>query len=145
MQRKDFTHLNLDNFPHKFPIQVRFVDIDKLGHVNNAVILSYFEAARVDFLSKMLPKNDWKKHGLILAQAEVNYFKPVYEEDRITVYTRLAETGKKSFKIENLLVAEDGLGGSLFCCHATGILVCMDYERKITIPIPENWKSKMPA
>ncbi|HRE23498.1 MAG TPA: thioesterase, partial [Bacteroidia bacterium] len=38
------------------PIQIRFSDIDWMGHVNNAVYLSYIEKARIDF-SERLPLN----------------------------------------------------------------------------------------
>ena len=31
-------------FRYEHPIEVRFVDTDALGHVNNAVYLSFFEA-----------------------------------------------------------------------------------------------------
>jgi acyl-CoA thioester hydrolase len=34
---------------HTTTIQVRFADVDKLGHVNNAKYLTYFEIARMQF------------------------------------------------------------------------------------------------
>ena len=43
-------------------IQVRFSDIDAMGHVNNAVYLSYFELARVYYFEKIMNESwDWKK------------------------------------------------------------------------------------
>ena len=42
-------------------IQVRFSDLDTLGHVNNAVYLSYFEMARIAYFTPLLGENwDWK-------------------------------------------------------------------------------------
>ena len=35
-------------------IQIRFADIDAMGHVNNAVYLSYFEFTRVHYFSELL-------------------------------------------------------------------------------------------
>ena len=39
MSRAPFTH----------PIEVRFRDLDALGHVNNAVYLTYLESARIAY------------------------------------------------------------------------------------------------
>ncbi|MEO8760903.1 MAG: hypothetical protein ABI388_06615, partial [Bacteroidia bacterium] len=42
MAKRDFSKINITDYKHSTPIQIRFVDIDKMGHVNNATILSYF-------------------------------------------------------------------------------------------------------
>ena len=34
-------------FFHKTPIQIRFNDVDVVGHVNNSVYQNYFDAARM--------------------------------------------------------------------------------------------------
>jgi len=41
-------------FRHVLPIAVRFRDLDAFGHVNNAVILTYIEAARLQYLRPLL-------------------------------------------------------------------------------------------
>lgn len=59
-------------------IQVRFADIDVMGHVNNAVYLSYFEMARVLIFSKLLGADwDWNQYGVLLRKNEIEYLKPV--------------------------------------------------------------------
>ena len=40
-------------FRFEHPIEVRFVDTDAFGHVNNAVYLSYFEAARAGYYAEV--------------------------------------------------------------------------------------------
>lgn len=35
---------------HRFPIRVRFYELDPYSHVNHAVYIQYFEAARVELL-----------------------------------------------------------------------------------------------
>ena len=34
---------------YKYPMTVRFSDLDSLGHVNNAIYLSYLEQARISW------------------------------------------------------------------------------------------------
>ena len=43
------------------PIQLRFVDTDALGHINNAHYLSYCEMARVTYFDTVMGDViDWK-------------------------------------------------------------------------------------
>ncbi|HEX7414818.1 MAG TPA: acyl-CoA thioesterase, partial [Bacteroidia bacterium] len=64
--KRDFTKINTADYKHCTPIQIRFVDIDKMGHVNNATILSYFEVARTYFFDDVMGAEDnWFERGLI--------------------------------------------------------------------------------
>jgi len=143
MSKKDLSHINLKEYKHATPIQIRFVDIDKLGHVNNATILSYFETARVAYLNDVIGReNDWFGRGLILAHSEIDYLQPVYHDDKIIAHTRAMHVGTKSFTVENVLMRVDGKK-EVLCAYATGVLVCMNYHEKLTVEIPEEWKAKL--
>jgi acyl-CoA thioester hydrolase len=143
MSKKDFSHVNLKDYRHSTPIQIRFVDIDRVGHVNNATILSYFETARVAFLDEIIGReNDWYERGLILAHTEIDYLLPVYLEDKIKSYTRVIRVGTKSFEMENVLVKVKD-GKELMTAFATFIIVCMDYKTYQTIEISSSWKEKL--
>lgn len=143
MSKKDLSHIHLRSFRHATPIQIRFVDIDRLGHVNNATILTYFETARVAYLNDVIGReNDWFGRGLILAHSEIDYVQPVYQEDKIIAHTRIIQLGNKSFTIENVLMRVDGKK-EVLCAYATGVLVCMNYHEKLTVEIPEEWKEKL--
>ena len=43
-----------DPVPVQMPIQIRWRDLDALGHVNNAVYLTYFELARLAYIRAVL-------------------------------------------------------------------------------------------
>ena len=59
-------------------IQIRFADIDVMGHVNNAVYLSYFEMARVHYFKQILGEEwDWNSDGILLARNEIDYLSPI--------------------------------------------------------------------
>lgn len=130
---------------HKTPIQIRFKDVDKLGHVNNANHLSYFELARTVYFKDIIKTDiDWSKQGLILARAVVDYKAPVHFEDDIYVYTSCSRIGNKSFDLSYSLVkVVEGVETEL----ATGlsVLVCYDYTRGVSIPVPEEWIEVMKA
>lgn len=143
MSKKDLSHINLKDYRHNTPIQIRFVDIDKLGHVNNATVLTYCETARVAFFNDVIGRdNDWFGNGLILAHSEIDYLQPIYQYDNIVVHTRVIKLGSKSFTVENLVMHVEGKKETL-CAYATGVLVCMNYHEKQTVEIPELWKDKL--
>lgn len=89
----------MEGFPVKVPVQVRFRDLDALGHVNNAVYLTYFEVARVAYFSRL--ERDWVERGhFILARAEVDFLRPIHLEDPVEVGVRVVRIGRSSFDME---------------------------------------------
>ena len=145
MPKKDISFIKTSNYRYATPVQVRFIDLDKMGHVNNATVLTYFEIGRLAYFDEIIGKtNDWFGRGLILAHTEVDYFKPIYAEDEIKVYSRVIEVGNKSFKIENLLVKIES-DKEIFTAFATSVIVCMNYNDKKTMAVPDSWIEKLNA
>jgi acyl-CoA thioester hydrolase len=129
----------LESYKHKLKIQIRFKDIDKLGHVNNANHLTYLESGRVEYFKDVIrTKMDWIKTGMILANCEIAYKRPILLEDNLYCYTKVSRFGTKSFDVENLLLI-DSSEGMLICAIAKTTLVCMDYETKETVEVPKEW------
>ncbi len=132
-------------FKQKTPIQIRFKDIDKLGHVNHANHITYFELARMDYFEAFAGneiKIDWENEGVILAKVEMEYKQPILLEDKVYAYTWVSRLGSKSFdmacsivRIKNDIETEVAKG------FAT--LVCFNYKTNESINVPEKWKVKM--
>ncbi len=127
-------------FRHQTPIQIRFKDIDRQGHVNNATYLSYFETARIAYFRDIIGGNpDWKSQGLILARIEVDYKVPVLLDDKVVVLSRVSRIGSKSFDINAKLLRSEN-GKEVNCCESRSVIVCFDYYKNCSIGIPEEWK-----
>ncbi len=81
-----------------FKVQVRFSDLDVLGHVNNSVYLTYFESARVYYFKHLLDEDwSWETDSVVLVKNEVEYIRPILLHDipEVEIYT--AHIGGKSF------------------------------------------------
>ncbi|MEO6696105.1 MAG: thioesterase family protein [Ignavibacteria bacterium] len=140
----------MKNFRHKIPIQVRFKDLDDMGHVNNANHLSYIELARLKYFQEVFDiGTNWNKQdGLILARVEIDFRKPVYFNDKVFVYTRCSRIGNKSFDLDFLIVKEtlalkNNSSDEIFTevlAEGKTILACYDYIQKKAIEIPEERK-----
>ncbi len=96
-----------DPVPVKVPIEMRWRDLDALGHVNNAVYLTYFEHARFVYIRALLP--DATRNPLTLLQADFQfimaevtcrYRSPATLGDRLVVAVWVSQVGRKSFVFE---------------------------------------------
>jgi acyl-CoA thioester hydrolase len=134
----------MTSYKHKTPIQIRFKDVDRLGHVNNANHITYFELARVDYFNVMMGdiKIDWENESLILAKMEMEYKQPILLDDKLFVYTWVSRIGSKSFDMSCSIVRMIG-GVEVEAAKGLAIIVCFNYKTNQTIVIPEEWKKKM--
>ena len=74
--------------PVAFRLPVRPNDLDSLGHVNNAVILEYFEAGRWAWMNRQGIRQT-QAVVPVVSRIEVNYLKPVLG-GMVEVNTRLS-------------------------------------------------------
>ena len=124
-------------------IQVRFSDIDSMGHVNNAIYLNYFEYARIQYFNALIGTEwDWFDQGLLLANNNIDYLKPVLLTDDISIDTKCVKTGNKSFVLEYKLYVHKE-NEKVIYTQGTSTLVCYNYNLKKTIEIPEELKNEM--
>lgn len=120
-------------YPFVFWDQVRFGDLDTLGHVNNAVYATYLESARLAYYQELtgLPL---EQLNIILAELTITYRAPAFYRDRLAVGVRVASVGTKSFSMEYLIARA---GDDAVIAAARSVLVAYDYVAGRTIPVPE--------
>jgi acyl-CoA thioester hydrolase len=120
-------------------LQIRFADLDILGHVNNSVYLTYFELARLHYFRELVGDHwDWKKDGMVLVKNEIEYLKPVVVTDNPEIEMMVANIGTKSFSLYYELTVKGVL-------HTKGISVqvCYDSISGQSITIPEKMKEAL--
>ena len=110
---------------------VRFRDVDSLGHVNNAVYLTYLEQARVAFHN--LHGVGWTE--MILARCEIDFRGQVSVSDMVEITMWPTRVGTKSFELAYELKVGDRL-----VAEAKTVLVAFDYERNRSRPLPDGWR-----
>jgi len=123
----------------KLDLEVRFRDVDAMGHVNNAVYFTYFENGRVGFFNPDEGPNRVPEFGFILAHVSCDFIRPVMMGDRISLEMWVKQIGKKSFTFHYQIVGRND-GASVF---ATGesAQVCFDYTQNRSIPVSGSLKS----
>lgn len=127
----------MDEFKNVLPIQVRFSDVDIMGHVSNTVYQNYYDSGKVNYFDEVLPDMDFINIGVVGASVKIDYLKPIFMKTRILVKTRVAVLGHKSLTMEHQLVNEQ-TKEILSTCAV--VLVCYSIKEQVSIPIPNHWK-----
>ncbi len=132
-----------ERFPYTLSLDVRFRDIDALGHVNNAVYLTYFELARVKYSLELLDMAEIRALPFILAEITVSYRKPAFFGDQLSLGVRIARIGKKSFTIESEIVRLQADGQEELIASSREIMVWYDYAADTTTPVPNYFREEV--
>jgi acyl-CoA thioester hydrolase len=131
----------LKTFRFRIKIEKRWSDLDEVGHVNNAVYLTYFEQARVYYFHDTC-RWDWKEDGVILANTRIDYIKPVLYPDPTYIYVRTSRIGTKSIEMEYVITNEDE-NGKVLMSRGSSVLVMFDYKKQASFPVPDRIRNQM--
>jgi acyl-CoA thioester hydrolase len=127
------------DFAHRVTIDVRFADTDAMGHVNNAVYLTYCEMARIRYWSDVTGEPVALGHegaeSLILAEARITYRAPVFHGETVTVETRATHIGRSSFTLEHRMTACVPPGSPRLVATSDSVMVRYDYEADRPTPL----------
>ncbi|MFZ9612378.1 MAG: acyl-CoA thioesterase [Crocinitomicaceae bacterium] len=117
-------------------IHVRLTDLDILGHVNNAMYLTYFEMARMHYFSELVGDHwNWMEEGVVLVKNEVEYIKPILLHDIPYVSIHLIHMGTKSFTLGYEIKVKDVL-----VTKGSSTLVAFNSKTQSSIEIPKKMK-----
>jgi acyl-CoA thioester hydrolase len=121
------------------PIDVRFADLDALGHVNHAVFVTYLEHARTRWWQQLLAGRRFEEEGFVMARVEMDYRKPIALGDQVRVELRCAHLGHTSFALAYKVIREkDGV----ILAEAQTVQVMVDFATmrpRILRPQTEAW------
>ena len=126
-----------------FPITVRFPiqwsDMDAFGHVNNARYFTWFEAARIAYMTRVglvgpeMRKPEGKGVGPIVAATNAEYLRPVVYPAELVVGARITRIGTTSFTME--YAVEDANSGVRYA-RGGAVMVTLRYadHQKVSVP-----------
>ncbi len=127
--------------PFRTPIAIRFNDVDVKGHVNNALIFTYFEEGRKALFYELLAETIPDSFNFIIAHLECDYIRPVFLDDRLSLDMWVTGIGNKSFTLAYALVDEND-ANRIFAKGAS-VQVCYDYDQRQSIPVSKTLKKAL--
>ncbi len=121
-------------FAHSIRLDVRWGDMDSLGHVNNAKFFTFDEQARLVYFDAIgqLVEGFWKTQGLILARIGADFIQQVHYPAALDVCFRVAKLGRSSMETQGAVFQ-----GDVLVAVTQGVVVWFDYVAQKPLAIPE--------
>jgi acyl-CoA thioester hydrolase len=117
-------------------LQVRFRDIDSMGHVNNAVYATYLEQARADYYVDVLGRR-LHEVSTVLVSLQIDYRQPIEWGEDVVVALAVAELGESSIPTEYEVRSDGDLAAT-----AETVQVRVDEAGNAT-RIEDEWRERM--
>jgi acyl-CoA thioester hydrolase len=128
----------VQGFTHTFSQDVAFRDLDGLGHVNNAVYLSYVESARLAYMQEVLGPLELDELGIV-ADVKISFRSPAALGETLEVGHRVSRVGETSLVFEFEVRGGDGQ----LVAEGSTVHVAFDYGVRRPVPVPEKWRNRI--
>ncbi len=126
-------------FRFRRPVEVRFRDLDPMGHVHHSLPLIYFEQVRAAYWREVAGREDVQSIDYIMGEFKVRYHARTLFPDTLQVSVRTSRLGTKSFDIE--YEARSGAGELLVTGRS--VQVMYDYSEHRPMEIPSQLRHRI--
>ncbi len=138
-------------FRYRHPIEIRYGDTDALGHVNNAVYLSYFEAARGGYYTAVVgpplrPRSGRRPTHLRHRRGPRRLSQPAFYGEPLSCWCRVGWVGRSSFGLEyRVEVAESAIGSARLIADGSTVQVFYDLVSGRVMRMPASLLASLTA
>jgi len=115
---------------HEKRVEIRWSDVDAVGHVNNAVYATYLEECRDEWLDRALGDGEtgW---DYVVARVALDYRRVLRLEDEVV----LVRVGLERIGTSSVTTREEILAGEELAATAEAVLVARDRETGCSRPL----------
>ena len=118
----------------------RFRDTDAMGHINNAVYVTYLEVARQEYWRKLDQETNYRRVPFILAHVTIDFRSEALVNEVLEIGIRCEWIGGKSFAFAYQICEQRT---QRLVVEATSVQVCYDYGEKRTYPMPDTLRVRL--
>ena len=123
-------------------VEVRWADLDLLGHVNNTKYFEYAMEARVKFYRDLVSAETQTGSGIVLRKADMEYLVPlVLESGPLDVETSVLHVGTKSFTLRHAIRDVHGV----LCAVGTVVMVGWSTHDQRSRPLTDGERAALSA
>lgn len=121
-------------------LQPRFRDTDAMGHINNAVYVTYLEVARQEYWTRFTGTRDYGRVPFILAHVTIDFRSEALVSETLEIGIRCDWIRNRSFAFVYEIRAQ---ATRRLVVEASTVLVCYDYAAKASIPMPAELRQAL--
>lgn len=129
-------------FAYALTVVATLRDTDGLGHVNNAVYVSWFEEVRTRYVFDRMGFRDIMEFDFVLGSTTVHFRSPVYLHERVEMRCVPVRIGRSSWEL-----AYEGRteGDGRVVVEGSSVQVQYDYAAKGSKPLSGAWRRMLEA
>lgn len=138
MNTTEDTQVTAEHYHHRLPIQIRFNDVDRYGHVNNNAYFAYYDLGKDEYLRNVLRTN-YRGTDVVPVIANINadFILPIFYGDEIVMETRVSHIGQKSFTLKQRAI---NLRTNKVVCQCSTVMVCFNLKKQESALLPEVYR-----
>ncbi|SCZ02995.1 acyl-CoA thioesterase [Microvirga guangxiensis] len=123
----------LDAYPHRTSAEIRYADLDRQGHVNNAVFATYSEIGRVAFMYD--PERPLAPEGtsFVIARLVIDFRAEVFWPGAVHIGTGVLKVGRSSFAL-----AQGMFNDGRLVATTEATIVMVDRQTRRSTPLPPD-------
>jgi acyl-CoA thioester hydrolase len=132
------TDIKRSDFRCWIKIEVRWGDMDAIGHVNNGKYFTYCESGRIFYFQQLnMGGLTESSHGPALANASLNFRRQVRYPASLEVGVRVSEVRSRSFQMDYGIFLD---GTETLVADGTSVIVWADYKAGKSLELPVEIK-----
>jgi len=120
----------------------RFRDTDAMGHINNAVYITYLEVGRQAYWARFEGRDDYRRVPFILAGVTCDFRSEANVDEVLQIALRCEWIGTRSFSFRYEIREKTS---QRLVIEASTVQVCYDYAAKRSFPVPDDLRTRLEA
>lgn len=124
------------------PLRPRFRDTDAMGHINNAVYVTYLEVARQEYWREFSAGANYRQVPFILAHVDIDFRSEALMHEMLELCIRCSFVGTRSFGFDYLIREAQSQRRVV---EARTVQVFYDYAQKASMPCPADMRARLEA
>ena len=125
---------------HSIPIQIRFNDIDQMGHVNNSIIMEYFDLGKARYFHDagipVIPEEG--DFCVMIVHIEMDFKSQIRFHDDPIVTSQVTHWGNKSFELTQRVL----INGQV-AAECRNVMAGYCRSTRTSAPIPDDIKERV--
>ena len=113
--------------------KLRNADTDQQGHVNNAIFATFFEAARIDVVSRPEIADIREATQIVVVRTVINFRNELFFPGMVRIGTRVPRIGRTSLDFAHVLIGPEGV-----VADSEATLVLLDRATRKPMTVPEK-------
>lgn len=135
------TERSPDDFRFVHPVEVRFRDLDPMGHAHHSLPLMYWEEARARYWREVAGRSSVDAIDYVMGEFTMRFHGRIWFPSRLRSAIRVTRLGRSSWDAEYGLWDQDGR----LLSSGASTQVMFDYEADRSRPLDDETRARIEA